>query len=145
MLKLPLPLTSAPSLTSALLQQTPYISQRCTPLCAILHKCNTPVPLALLQPASLVLFWESCTIAHSTASFASVSTHTNQSLLLLIGAPVARSNPRGWVPRGSCPSSLVVRLATTRCLPTSAQVVRVHSWHSHCLSKLPSLPVLALP
>ena len=66
-------------------------------------------------------------------------------LLLLIEASVARSNPSSWVPRGSCPSSLVVHLTTTRCLPTSAQVVSVHSWHSHHLSPLPSLPLLAQP
>ena len=106
MLKFPLPLTSAPSTDLCAAATTPCISHHCTSLCAILHWCNTSMLLTMLHLASLGLlhcstlwcFIRICLYRHLPV------------LLLLFWALVATYNPRGWAPRGSCPSSPVVLL-----------------------------------
>lgn len=87
MLNLPLPQTSGPSSDLCAATTNPCILHRCTPLCAILHWCNTLVPLALLQPASLALPKNSWTVALSVASSASVSTYIRQSCYSSSGLP----------------------------------------------------------
>jgi len=64
---------------------TPYISHRCTPLYFVLHWCNTPVPLTLLQPVSLALSWDFCIVALSAVPSASVSTRLSQSYYSSMG------------------------------------------------------------
>ena len=105
MLKLYLLLTSAPSFTSTLLQH--------------LHASHT---IAHLSVPSYTGATHSC-LSHCCSLLAlrclgipalqlSLPLHPNLSLpnqlvlLLLIGPLVVKSNQRGWVPQGSCPSSL---------------------------------------
>ena len=143
MMKLPLSLISATSLTSALLQllASRTVAHLSVPSCTgatlpcLLHCCNLLVSrvLGILHCRSLC-----CSIIIRLYRHLLV-------LLLLIGALVARYNPRGWVPRGPCPSSPVVRLTTTQCLPTSSLEVYEHSWYNHHLSPLLSPLVLAQP
>ena len=123
MLKLYLMLTSAPSLTSALLQHL-HASRTVAPFsvlpCTVQHTCASRIAATCMLNA--VLGFSALYLPLSLHLHLPLPTHPV--LLLLVGALVARSNPRGWVPQGSWPSSPVVLLTTVRCLPTSAQVVR---------------------
>ncbi len=85
------------------------------------------------------------TLKHSLPLHSHPSLLTSASLATPLWAPIARYNPRGWVPQGSYPSLPLVLLTTARCLPTSSQVVHEHSWHNRHPPQLLSPPLLALP
>ena len=127
-----------------------------TSLCH-LALCKTLVPLALLQPASYALSWDSLHCRSLCRSIRICLYPISQFLLLHIGAPVARSHPRGWVPQGSCPSSLgqsihitpppTWRYGCMRSLspPGSKFPATGGIWMSRCLYSISSqLPLLWL-